>query len=292
MHYKEREGAHVMKHRKEKEILPKVKADRRLLPNVPDPMHRRQQIGRRGISQLKEKTYEYALELGTRYEVEIEVKLRGKSEGRPFEIIGKTIDLSDTGVLIEIPVEAHSLTIDETVELCFTIPGGVMKEGYDHKVKLKAKVVRLVQSSQAEGTVGFGLAFEKPLHQYFSKRYWLSELTLSSLFLALIILSIGLLRYDSILYFKFEPLLYSYSLLTATYLLSRYLFGALYRPVPVKPDYTPGVSIIIPCFNEEQWIQKTIISCLNQDYPVEKLEVIVVDDYSNDRSVEKLRKSF
>ena len=63
-----------------------------------------------------------------------------------------------------------------------------------------------------------------------------------------------------------------------------------YRPVPIDPDYTPGVTIIIPCFDEEEWIQRTIHSCINQDYPVDKLEVIVVDDCSNDRSAERVQE--
>ena len=72
-------------------------------------------------------------------------------------------------------------------------------------------------------------------------------------------------------------------------MLTRYLFGALYRDVPIHPDYTPGVSIIIPCFNEADWIKRTILSCINQDYPVDKLEVIVVDDRSTDQSVRQIK---
>ena len=49
--------------------------------------------------------------------------------------------------------------------------------------------------------------------------------------------------------------------------------------------------LIIPCFNEEEWIERTILSCINQDYPVDKLEVIVVDDCSTDNSVEKIKQT-
>jgi hyaluronan synthase len=49
--------------------------------------------------------------------------------------------------------------------------------------------------------------------------------------------------------------------------------------------------VIIPCFNEENWIKRTIHSCINQDYPVDKLEVIVVDDHSNDNSVERIKEA-
>lgn len=69
-----------------------------------------------------------------------------------------------------------------------------------------------------------------------------------------------MMRAESVLYFRFNKTLYLYSIIAATLLLSRYLFGALYRPMKVDPDFTPGVTIIIPCFNEETWIDRTILA--------------------------------
>ena len=46
----------------------------------------------------------------------------------------------------------------------------------------------------------------------------------------------------------------------------------------------PKVSIIIPAYNEEKGIAKTIRSVLNLDYPRDKLEIIVVDDSSKDNT--------
>lgn len=51
-----------------------------------------------------------------------------------------------------------------------------------------------------------------------------------------------------------------------------------------------AVSIIVPCYNEEQNIGKTIDSLVNLDYPRDKIEVIVVDDRSTDNSVAVARK--
>ena len=48
------------------------------------------------------------------------------------------------------------------------------------------------------------------------------------------------------------------------------------------------VSILIPCYNASQWIEKAVSSALEQDY--ENKEVIVVDDGSTDDSLIKLKK--
>lgn len=44
------------------------------------------------------------------------------------------------------------------------------------------------------------------------------------------------------------------------------------------------VSIIIPCRNEEKFIGKCLDSIIAQDYPKDKLEVLVVDGMSEDRT--------
>ena len=48
----------------------------------------------------------------------------------------------------------------------------------------------------------------------------------------------------------------------------------------------PSVSIVIPCYNAEQWVARAIGSVLDQDYPAR--EIIAVDDGSTDRSHEAL----
>jgi len=50
------------------------------------------------------------------------------------------------------------------------------------------------------------------------------------------------------------------------------------------------VSIIIPCRNEERYIEKCLETILSQDYPKEKLEVLVVDGASEDRTKEVIEE--
>jgi glycosyltransferase involved in cell wall biosynthesis len=48
------------------------------------------------------------------------------------------------------------------------------------------------------------------------------------------------------------------------------------------------VSIIIPCYNDAQYIEQSVHSALNQNYPFK--EIIIVDDGSNDETKEVLKK--
>ncbi|MBQ4518416.1 MAG: glycosyltransferase family 2 protein [Clostridia bacterium] len=50
------------------------------------------------------------------------------------------------------------------------------------------------------------------------------------------------------------------------------------------------VSVVMPVYNEEKYIEKCIDSLLLQDYPIEKMEWIFVDGCSEDRTVELLQQ--
>lgn len=50
----------------------------------------------------------------------------------------------------------------------------------------------------------------------------------------------------------------------------------------------PLVSICIPCFNAEKYIDETITCLIKQDYP--SIEIIIVDDHSSDDSFLKIKK--
>ena len=46
----------------------------------------------------------------------------------------------------------------------------------------------------------------------------------------------------------------------------------------------PFVSVVIPVYNEERYIEACLASVLGQDYPAERYEVIIADGGSTDRT--------
>jgi len=288
----------VFKRKREKvvEVMSAPKKDRRTLSNVPDPEQVRTMADRRGARLENKKSDADLTELqlqSIRYMANFEVWI-GKEkevESKKGMLKSKAVDISSTGILLELEQNGASFQEGNKHYLRFEIPPGTMPEGFESKVSIDARIVRMFTQETEQGSKHMvALEFEKSLPSYFQRKRWGYSIYMASGFLFIAAAIIMLMRVESILYFKYNALLYFYSLIAAGFLLSRYLFGAFYRDVPINPDYTPGVSIIIPCFNEEEWIQRTILSCINQDYPVDKLEVIVVDDRSTDQSVEQIER--
>src|SRR4051812_37844496 len=48
----------------------------------------------------------------------------------------------------------------------------------------------------------------------------------------------------------------------------------------------PSVTVIMPVYNEEPFIEKILTAVLGQDYPSEKLEIILADGRSTDKTRE------
>ena len=275
----------------EQEILFEEKQDRRLLSHVPDATGKRSNYSRRGaVDTLRTEDYaqyEQDAKNGQRYLVDYPVTMH-LSNGSVME--ARAVDISTTGILVQIPTaDGQEPSFDKDVKLTFEIVPGSLPEGYEMKVKkLPALVARKFR--KGTGEILFGIEFKTTLAEYAAKNRRDYRLWTATFFLAVIAFIIVLMRAESVIYFKFNRWLYLYSIIAAMFLLTRYLFATFYRPVRIDPNYTPGVSIIIPCFEEEEWIQRTVHSCINQDYPVDKLEVIVVDDCSKDRSAERVEE--
>ena len=280
------------KNKVDEDVLLHVKKDRRSLPDVPSVGGKRKLTDRRGGMEESEKSFKEQTEkrqLGIRYLNVYEVYVRIKKDGKKYSFIAKSFDVSMTGIGLTVTeMEKDILENAQDIRIKFHVEPGTLPEGFEMNIRTGARVARTTRVHLGQYQVG--LIYTEDLAEYAKKKKDRYILTMSSALLFFISLFILLMRSESIIYLKYNSVLYLYSIIAAVFLLSRYLFGALYRPVKIDPDFTPGVTVIIPCFNEEEWIQRTILSCVNQNYPTDKLEVIVVDDQSSDKSVEKIKE--
>jgi hyaluronan synthase len=79
-----------------------------------------------------------------------------------------------------------------------------------------------------------------------------------------------------------------YSVCVASYILSRFLFSLFYRSRP-DAGIEPRIAIVMPGFNEEEAIARSLTSLLELDYPQEKLELIAVNDGSTDATLAEMQ---
>lgn len=59
----------------------------------------------------------------------------------------------------------------------------------------------------------------------------------------------------------------------------------------LKAPFFPEISLIVTAYNEEKRIEEKINNCISLNYPKDKLEIIIVSDGSNDKTVDII-KSF
>lgn len=60
--------------------------------------------------------------------------------------------------------------------------------------------------------------------------------------------------------------------------------------IPATEIFEPVVVVMVPCWNEEKTVAKTVDSLLEMDYPREKLRVLVIDDGSTDGTWQVLQQ--
>lgn len=78
-----------------------------------------------------------------------------------------------------------------------------------------------------------------------------------------------------------------YGLTVTPYLIAKIVAAHKYKPIQ-DIGYRPKVSVIIPVYNEEKHIAATVASVLNAKYPKDKIEVIIVNDGSTDRTLQMI----
>lgn len=84
--------------------------------------------------------------------------------------------------------------------------------------------------------------------------------------------------------------LWIYSISITSFLIVMYSVTSSYEPTE-DLGYRPRVTVVIPVKNEEEVIGPVIRNVMDSDYPSSRIEVIVVDDGSSDRTWEMLQRA-
>ncbi len=80
-----------------------------------------------------------------------------------------------------------------------------------------------------------------------------------------------------------------YTVSITGFLVFMYLATREYKPTP-DVGHRPSVTVVIPAKNEEEVIESVVRTVFESVYPATKLEVVVVDDGSTDRTWEKIQR--
>jgi hyaluronan synthase len=85
----------------------------------------------------------------------------------------------------------------------------------------------------------------------------------------------------------YQPMVSIYSLLAGIFVVSRFIIASFYVP-PKDVGYEPSVTVLVPCMNEGAVIRQTIERIFSAGYPLEKLEVVCVNDGSTDDTLDHM----
>ena len=83
-------------------------------------------------------------------------------------------------------------------------------------------------------------------------------------------------------------LFWVYGILMTSFILVVHIITRGYKPVPDR-GYRPTVSVVVPSKNEEAVIGQTVNAILASDYPQDKIEIVVVNDGSTDKTADAVR---
>jgi len=182
-------------------------------------------------------------------------------------------DLSDIGAALE--TKGLELTVGQTATLRVkakaTLTSGVKVGIYS----LTGTVVRNGIPHQ------YGLRFSPTVPEQIHNIEVRPRKILAGLGIFVLGVAVCLFKVHNLLSFWYAPLLEAYSIMAAAFVLSRVALSMLYRE-PRDNGYMPTISIVIAAKNEEAHIAETIHHCFRSRYPAEKMEIIAIDDGSDD----------
>lgn len=186
-------------------------------------------------------------------------------------------DISDSGLLLEnvdVPSSETRLRVN------FLVPEGTMPEEFGVGPFTLEGDVRRRNADQKQ----IGFQFQHPISTRLASSTWPYMRGLATLALLVSVLLVVLIKLENLYYFWFDVPVFLYSLLVGGFLLTRYLFAACYRPPRQAITELPSVSIIFPVYDEQKFIERTLVQALEVSYPRDRLQVIAINDGSRDNS--------
>ena len=210
-----------------------------------------------------------------RYFCDFPIQVKYQSEtGEWVDIRARVKDISEGGLMLE------GLGIPDAVSevhLKFRVPTGVMPEEFIQGEWESRATVRFRHPSGNS----YGVEFEESLGRRLTRTTWSYLRWGSMLFFFALVSIVLMMKYESLYFFWFDVPVFLYSLLVASYLISRFVFSAFYRLH--KPLETlPTMTVIAPVFNEREHVGRMITQVMETAYPAELLQFIVINDGSTD----------
>lgn len=211
---------------------------------------------------------DFPLNIYTRFK-----KLKGKG-------VGKNISLGGAFFITNVELKEGM-----RVDLSFIPPPEVSEHYFDLKVKVPGTIKRI--ESKEDENKGVAVEFHLNLKDFIIEKLYKPIRRNSSILGILILLNILFLKSLNFKFFWHSIPVNLYSIIVATYILTRFLFALFYLPVKDN-DYLPSVSVIMPVKNEEEIIKDTIEYAYNVNYPKDKYEIIIINDNSTDSTLSEV----
>lgn len=202
-------------------------------------------------------------------------------------VSGRVLNVSQTGVLMELPKNTK-FSEGQHVVIEWTIPPQ-LGVGYDSRSssRIQGQICRPVNTSGDSTTAA--LHFSATIPEQIQHKQGRALRWVLAAIAVLTGIAVVIPARQNYEWFWYNPMFQAYSLVFASYIAFRVVLCLFYR-APKDNGYTPTVSVIVPAMNEEHRIPETLAHCFNSRYPKSKLEVIVVDDGSTDKTWDVLQE--
>lgn len=192
------------------------------------------------------------------------------------------------GMSVEITENPQALKLGDEVDVTWDLPLVLDGDGGPPSCTLPGTIVRRELVPGRLSTIQ-GIRFLRTIPEVRKEsRRGLSK-ALIACALLIVASCILALKARNAAFFWYRPMLQIYSIAAATYILSRALLSLFYKEPKDRGLMLP-VSIIITAKNEEAHIAETVHRCFKSNYPRDLMELIVIDDGSDDKTWDVLTR--